>query len=289
VTGDEQGVHINEAPICVTDQVNGELHFTSWEDCDEMLHTIEQQHRGKVSEVWFRGQASSRWKLESTLERRAGGEYSVTDYFRVLKGISREIEAFTGKTWVLPSQQTITEWTGDYDKLSIALFTADRQFPYDYMAHLRHYGFPSPFLDWTGSPYIAAYFAFARAMPNTDVAIYAFVERPNNLKEGGSGVPTIHVVGPNISAPRRHFLQKSRYTICVQFDIDLGWRFVPHQRVFDQSRTDQDVTWKLVIPSSERMKVLSLLDRYNLNDYSLFGSEESLMETLAIREIEQKR
>lgn len=62
-----------------------------------------------------------------------------------------------------------------------------------------------------------------------------------------------------------------------------------HQRVFDQRRTGQYVTRRLVVPSSERMKVLALLDRYNLNDYSLFGSEESLMETMAIREIEQKR
>src|SRR5579871_975887 len=35
------------------------------------------------------------------------------------------------------------------------------QFPgYDYMAYLRHHGFPSPLLDWTRSPYVAAFFAF---------------------------------------------------------------------------------------------------------------------------------
>lgn len=114
MAGDEQGVYIKEAPIRVTDRVSGEHRFNCWEDCEEMLRTIEEQYRGKLSEVWFRGQASSRWKLESTLERRAGCEYSVADYFRVLNGISREIEAFTGATWVLPSNRIMTERTRDY-------------------------------------------------------------------------------------------------------------------------------------------------------------------------------
>jgi hypothetical protein len=67
------------------------------------------------------------------------------------------------------------------------------------------------------------------------------------------------------------------------------WHFVSHQTVFDmQQPTAQDLLWKIVIPSSECSKVLMLLDQFNLNAYSLFGSEESLMETLAYREIDAK-
>jgi hypothetical protein len=54
------------------------------------------------------------------------------------------------------------------------------------------------------------------------------------------------------------------------------------------SRWLVDVLWKIVIPPSERTKVLSLLDRFNVNAYSLFGSDESLMETLAVREVDLK-
>ena len=53
--------------------------------------------------------------------------------------------------------------------------------------------------------------------------------------------------------------------------------------------TYQDVLWKFNIPWSERMRVLRLLDAYNLNAFSLFESEECLMETLAIREMEFTR
>lgn len=42
--------------------------------------------------------------------------------------------------------------------------------------------------------------------------------------------------------------------------------------------------WKFTIPVTERMRVLAVLDEHNLNAFSLFGSEESLMETLAARE-----
>jgi hypothetical protein len=81
-------------------------------------------------------------------------------------------------------------------------------------------------------------------------------------------------------------LQQSVYTVCGTFDADMGWRFASHHAVFNLGRSDQDVLWKIVVPASERIKVLKLLDRFNLNKYSLFGSEEGLMETLAFRHLD---
>jgi hypothetical protein len=45
----------------------------------------------------------------------------------------------------------------------------------------------------------------------------------------------------------------------------------------------QAMLWKFEIPGAERLKVLRRLEEYNLNACSLFGTEESLLETLAIR------
>lgn len=64
-----------------------------------------------------------------------------------------------------------------------------------------------------------------------------------------------------------------------------GWCYACHEDVFAQGAEEQDLLWKFNLPSSERTKVLLALDRYNLNAYSLFGSEESLMETVAHWEI----
>jgi len=54
--------------------------------------------------------------------------------------------------------------------------------------------------------------------------------------------------------------------------------------VFIHARPGQDALWKFNIPSTERIKVLKLLDEYTLNAFSLFDSDESLLETMWIRE-----
>jgi hypothetical protein len=95
--------------------------------------------------------------------------------------------------------------------------------------------------------------------------------------------------GPRVQTHARHFLQRSSYTICTKFDTDVGWTFASHQEVFDRGRTDQDVLVKVSVPACERVKVLSFLDKFNLNAFSLFASEDKLLETLAFREIELSR
>ena len=111
-------------------------------------------------------------------------------------------------------------------------------------------------------------------------------------KTGLGGAPSGWLLGPpaRISRPhRRHFLQQSTYTIRLAHKIDSGWSFAPHEGVFARDNPHQDVLWKFIIPSTERVKVLKMLDAYNLNAFSLFESEESLMETMALRQLDFKR
>jgi hypothetical protein len=236
-----------------------------------------------TSPLLFRGQENSDWNLDTTLER-SGHLERVAEHYRLIFRIKTEVEIATNTRWDRdPSAFELEALAADYDGFSRAIGNLPH---YAYMAYLRHHGFPSPLLDWSKSPFVAAYFAFRRDIdPEQNVAIFAFADRTTSFKMSSSDAAQIHRLGPYVAAHRRHFSQQSEYTICLRFS-ESGWSFEPHSSVFN-ARADedsQDVLRKFVLRGSERMKVLQELNDYNLNSYSLFGSEEGLMESLSNRE-----
>ena len=172
---------------------------------------------------------------------------------------------------------------GDEGETHFFRLLADSQL-YEYMVYLRHHGFPSPLLEWTMSPYIAAYFAFAKARPENRVAIYAYQEYAGHGKGGFAAAPRIEQLGRYVRTHPRHFLQQAQYTVALE-DEGGDLRFCAHEEALGKSsRDEQDLIWKYTLPGSEREQALRYLQLHNITSYSLFGSEETLMESLAIRE-----
>jgi len=265
------------------------ISVVNWEEFEARLKKIKRTVKAGPVGLLFRGQADASWSLSTTLERSPGRIERVEKYYSIIREIKPQIETFTDRSFETPEFGDVHSIAQDYDNFSRSL--AFGKLPgYEYMIYLRHHGFPSPLLDWSRSPYVAAFFAFGKTSAE-NVSIFVYAERPENMKMRGAGHPAIYCFGPIVRSHRRHFLQQSTYSICTRFELPeeaLGatlpsWRFASHEDVFAQNDKHQDLLWKFVSPAAERIQVLQRLNEYNLNALSLFGTEESLLETLAIK------
>jgi hypothetical protein len=251
-----------------------EQKLNSWEEFEERLYSInektrELQQEGKLSRMEypiFRGLKNAEYHLKSTLDRIQEG-MRFSRYLDIIKVVRDHIATCTGRKWDLETKEPKI-FLGGFDlPLSV----------YEFMVYLRHNGFPSPLIDWTKSPYIAAFFAFGDVYSKAEHASI-FVHR-GDVMCGGS--PSIWRLGSSIKTFQTHFLQQSEYSICFNGRGEQAY-FANHEEVEED---DKGILVKYDIPLSERQKVLKKLDSMNITAYSLFGSEPSLMETLALREV----
>lgn len=234
--------------------------------------------KGKPSDMLFRGQANASWPILTTLERRTAERMSVNQYMEIVSRTIHEIESVTGKRWGLPTWQEMVDILLAEDEPSVVTPPG-----YNYLVYLRHHGFPSPLLDWTESPYVAAYFAYIERS-DTERAVYAYVEQTEGGKGRTEGCPRIELQGPYVSTDARHFAQKAWYTLCVTWNLERKvFEFCKHEEVFGESDGSQDLLVKIVLPSADRTAALRELDNFNINHYTLFQSEDALVRALESR------
>lgn len=277
-----------------------EISCNSWEYFVAELENLKAekaklcpQTKLHISDYIYRGQSDSSWKLETTLERyieNTDKKYflKLQDYYILITLIKPSLETLLNEKWDIISLQDYQNFLSRNDNsFKYPVNPSDPKYleALSYFFYLRHHGFPSPLLDWTKSPYTAAYFAFRDAKPDTDVSIYAYQELAGHSNErmGGS---FINSYGHYVTTHQRHYHQQSQYTACIERGEDQQLHFTSHQEYFEKNKDQQDFLWKFNIPASERSKVLAYLDQHNINDFTLFGSPESLMKTVAYRKID---
>lgn len=258
---------------------------STWADFHSWLGALKARRsrlrlssRLPVSEFLFRGQGDAAWSLDTTLERWPSAPMKVAKYYDLIAEAKSQIESYTDRSWQIPDSAELDAWL--HTQTAFGLFDLPA---YDYMVYLRHHGFPSPLLDWSASPYVAAYFALRNPPPGTRrVAIYAYMEHAGGGKGSSMDAPAIRVRGPNVRSHRRHFLQQSQYTLCA-VNRDGHWHFASHELALASDTDEQDLLERITLPVELRAEALAALDQFNLNAFSLFGTEDSLMETMANR------
>ena len=257
-----------------------QIDFQCWKDLEEKVRSLEEEspepeQGGHFSQLLFRGQASHNWALETTLDRAKTTLTDLADYYRLAALAKTRIETFTSHSWQDIDYMAIAKLLTNYDPVH-TIYSLPH---YDFFTYLRHHGFPSPLLDWSRSLYIAAFFAIQKPIGDR-VAIFVYQEYAGSGKYNSSKDPQIHGLGPNIKSDPRHFDQQAEYTICVKFD-DGKWCIGKHTDVFLLDRKGQDRLWKFTFPSSEAAKIMKQLKHYNISAYSLFHSEDALLQDLA--------
>ncbi len=270
------------------------LNLRCWSGFEAAIQKLENERQVKNGRLLhpplFRGHGSNKWKLETTLERSHPSEcgrpeVSFLEYYRTASAAKPVIETLSGKTRRdIPDYPTFMRELEDNTSTWLDVLMFKHAAVVEYFVYLRHHGFPSPLLDWTASPYVAAFFAFDSPSRNAKrVCIYALLQ---DQIHGGSSDAHLFVVGQYMRSHPRHFQQQCQYTMCVALDSrNRDYVFRTHQSGLQEALGPNGKLVAITIPIGERITALRHLERMNINAFSLFGSEDSLIRTIARREL----
>jgi len=221
-------------------------------DWDEFLSFVTSNL--KYRHFIWRGQADSSWLLEPTLDRILRTISKVGDTRTINSHLKRFKYAIRGRRGLNPP-------TLENDN--------------DWWALGQHQGLYTPLLDWTKSPFVAAFFAFDSQSESSTgrhaiygISQHTFQELSNRLKKehkSSSRPPIIDFVEPFSNENARLVNQGGLFTRSpAGVDIE-SWMKTNFEK--DDSHIRM---WKLLLPDSEKKKILQSLNRMNINHLSLF-------------------
>ena len=233
--------------------------LSSWSNYFDFLEAEIFQAAGSARQryIW-RGQRRSDWPLSSSMDRLFDRLGVLTLPQSELEFVAaRHLESFRyaarGRRGANPAALDDNEW----------------------WALGQHFGLATPLLDWTRSPFAAAYFAFEELAPDPTehrvvygLDLHAVMARNEVLNTGESlevgRPPVIEFIDPMSDENPRLVSQGGLFTRCpIGTPVD-QWVL----REFEGS--DLPVLLRVEIPDTDCLACLRAVDRMNINHMSLF-------------------
>jgi FRG domain-containing protein len=218
----------------------------SWNSFVSFLRGYSERSQDRRVQLWFRGQPNAKWKLRTSLDR--------------LKtfGSDRERNA--------ANEHLLAGFRREAIRVGLAFSHLPDGDALDLLA--RHYGLPSPILDWTESPYIAAYFAFENARPvkATDAAAIWMIDRAKLPEQ----TPVEFIDDVELVRFNKRALQQRGVFIRVPTILKSV------EQLLDGSLT------KFEIPAIQRSQALAELSEMTIDSTHLFGDLESAARTATL-------
>ncbi len=248
--------------------------LAGWKEYKEFVDTL--------SDNWaFRGQGNACWELNNAVER--------TDFIRLHRHIESAFlaEFQRGARNYLSSDDTphhIIEW----------------------LALMQHHGAPTRLLDFSRSPYIAAFFAFELChlsggshiavwamnmafLKSKSVAILAqlfdetFADNKNGINEQ-LFEKIFHQNNCSIVFPVEPFRMNRRYSLQQSIFVSTGNSYEPFMKQLEFLGEDLvRAVIRIEVPAGEQKAVLRDLQRMNLNRASLFPDLDGYAASLKLR------
>lgn len=220
----------------------------SWRDFKGKLSEYGALPLKRRGQIYFRGQPDSGWPLQTTLDR-ARDFASPEDRDAWIDNLVRE---FMHESVGLKAVQVPYRLGTDWELLG------------------RHHGLPAPYLDWTTSPYIATYFAYAEAerFKSDCVAVWT-IDRGRFA---------------DIDTPQITLLADDEWVRFNTRAIEQRGVFI---RVNDTTRPLEEVLeaalFRFDLPRSDLREVLSDLDEMGINARTMFRDLDGAARSAACR------
>ena len=242
--------------------------------CKNLDDLIEKmQENGDWGEgILYRWHEDSSWELASTLNRFIKGDVSVRDYNHWLDTIKPELQSFSGQKFDSVHQQTAG--TNSTANTNTALT--------ELLIYTRQHSFPSPVIDFTRSFYVALFFAvFKMQIPSRNakrkfsiITTFAdFIKLSKNIERINTG--NIHFFH------KRHYVQQAVYLYNIAGTLSNKTNNEGSGEEPKYTQITEQFFRKYSVPITERVNIIEELNLMNINPYTLFETDDALMQTLA--------